>query len=150
VVKITQDGIIKGGNCDRAHRMRAAREEGAGIYLSELMKRNCIVSKNGWCKIIKLAITPERKIYEIGNGDREIGYRRFRSDVIGILVQTKKSFRMAWLEKWLEDICSFEFGIEGETPLSIITPGEKLKVGYAPPWRDDIYKKRKQRGEFNT
>jgi len=147
VVKITQDGIIQGGNCDRAHRARAAREMGAKMYLNELLAKKRVLWNHGWCKIIKLAITPERKIYEIG-GDREIGYRRFRSDVIGVLVQTKQSFRMAWLEKWLEDICSFEFGVESETPLSIITPGEKFRVGYAPPWRDDIYKKRKQRGEF--
>ncbi len=150
MVRINMHGIIKGGVCDKRHHSRAARERGARLFLNELIKRKCIESNNGWLKIVKLPIIPKRKISAIGaayGGDSEVGYRRFRSDVVEQLYHKKHIFRMNWLEKWLEGICSFEFAAKADNPLSILEG--KCEFGYAPPHQDALYKKRKELGEFS-
>ncbi len=93
----------------------------------------------------------EEEIYHIGavHGVHvEVGYRRFRRDVIKRLLQQNKSFRKGWMEKWLEGISSFEFGAKMDNPLSILEG--KCKFGYAPPHRDYLYKERKARGDFTS
>ncbi len=156
MVKINMDEIIKGGICDKRHQSRVARERGAQLFLNELIERKCIESNNGWLKIVKLSRIPEKGIYAIGaayGGDGEIGYRRFRRDVVEQLYHKKQIFRMKWLKKWMEGICSFEFGAKANNPFKFLSDLSILKgeceFGYAPPHQDALYKKRKERGEFS-
>ena len=156
-IKINSDGMIVGGVCDMAHHQRASREIGARLYLELLRDKGCISENKGWLRIIKLPKIIQREIYKIGSqygANVEIGYRRFKTDIVETLHEQNRSFRKRWLEKWAEDICSFEFGVGGDTdnPLAILGAfsGNKKACcfGYAEPPQDDLYKKRKARGDF--
>ena len=134
-MKITKYGTIEGGVCDNKHQDRALREKGAKLYLMELEKRQSLKSTNGWLRIAKLLSISEKEIMHFGvtlGANAEIGYRRFRSSVIEPFYEQKKSFRREQLEKWLEDICSFESN----------------GLSYSIPIQDSIYKQKKEAGEF--
>lgn len=153
----TKYGIRKGGVCDRIHHARAARERGARMYLDELREQGCLRSDKGWFRIVRLPRMPRKKTFSIGvihGSDVEAGYRRFAQDVIERLYKEGRVFRMAWLEKWAEDISSFEFGFRMRNPLSILDAlggdTDAVEVGYTPPHQDEIYQQRKREGEFAT
>lgn len=156
-MKVNSDGMIIGGVCDKKHHGRASREKGAKLYLQLLIDKECISKNKGWLRIAELPTIPKKEIYRIGSQygiDVEIGYRRFKTDVVTTLHEQNKAFRKRWLEKWAEDICSFEFGVGGHTdnPLAILEAlsgnKEACSFGYAKPHQDALYQKRKARGEF--
>lgn len=155
-MKTNSDGMIIGGVCDTKHHDRVLREKGANMYLTKLIESGCLQSYNGWQSITKLPRESKKQIYGIGalyGTNVEIGYRRFKTDVIENLFESKKHFRSKWLKRWLEDICSFEFGAKMKNPLAILDAlaGDKeaCQFGYAPPHQDALYKKRMARGDFN-
>lgn len=162
--RITKYGTFKGGVCEKVHEARAGREEGAKMYLQELEQRRCLQANNGWYRVVKLPKIPSKKIWHIGavhGASVEVGYWRCMIDVVKQLYEQQRAFRMSWLEKWAEDIASFEFGIcpgdvsndlEAIEELPKILAGKesKMKFGYAPPHRDDIYQQKKANGVFAT
>jgi len=156
-MEINSDGMIVGGVCDITHHQRASRETGAKLYLRLLTDKEYISENKGWLRITKLPKITEKEICKIGSqygANVEIGYRRFKRDIVETLHEQNRSFRKRWLEKWAEDICSFEFGVGGDTdnPLAILEAlsgnKEACCFGYAEPHQDALYKKRKVRGDF--
>jgi len=123
-----------------------------------LKGKGCLKGRNGWYSVDKMPSISERKVYNIGNmygGDVEIGYRRFQDDIVQQLFNAKKRFRIGWIEKWLDDICSFEFGVSVEDPsndlaiLDALGGNEKAcQFGYASPINFILYEKRKVMGDF--
>ena len=65
-------------------------------------------------------------------------------DVVPILVRDKMAFRWKWIERWADDIASFEFGMSGKSPKP--TKEHPLTWGYATPHADDIYQQKKKDG----
>lgn len=150
-MKIAKEGYIIGGNCDKAHRARSKREDGARYFLNWMVRKNCFSCIRGWYRVVKELYPPRKQMYLLGvlhGGDFEIGIHRLQQEVINQLYKKQKSFRWEWIERWADGIAALEFGVEMDTPLSIISPGEKCKFGLCLPWRDDIYQARKARGDL--
>jgi hypothetical protein len=150
-MKIAKEGYIIGGKCDRVHKARAKREEGTKYFLAWMKKKNCFSHTRGWYKVVKMLYPPRKEMYRLGGlygGDFEIGMYRLRQEVMEQLYEKGKAFRWDWMERWVVDIASFEFGCKSESPLSIINPDEKFEWGLCPAHRDDIYQSRKKRGDL--
>ncbi len=152
VIEVSKYGTVKGGVCDGAHMARANREKGAEIYLDEL-KRMKYLNPLGGINLILFSLpkTSENEIMKIGDkygAEFENGYRRARDDVGKNLYQSKRSFTLRSLKTLFEEICSFEFGVSAETPLSIIS-GEGV-FGYAPPHQPLIYEAKKRDRVFEN
>lgn len=143
-------GMIKGGVCEEIFKRRGRRESGARLAWDWLVKYKCVGVKNGWYKIIRLPRSVSSLRFVINkchNGDKEIGWRRFISDVIKQLFDDHRKFRLAWMQRWIEDIASFEFGggtVGGEPlkPAHVFGCGESRAVyGYTRPHQPHLYKK---------
>jgi len=141
-MNINKYGIIKGGLCEQRLTERRMRSLGSRMAWDDINEdRRFVRFSNGWYKIVK--IPDGRGMGNYGKGIIEIGYLRMLQIVFPSLINSGKKFRLKWMDKWIEGIASCEFGIFSETPLSIITPGEKFSFGMMPPkpGDDDIYEK---------
>lgn len=145
-MRITKYGTIKGGGCDRTHNQRFARERGSLYALNELNSQGCIKWKGNKGVIVKELSNKYnwKWLAKKYKGDEQVGWFRFVQDVVPLLIKKKMSCTWTQFKKYTKDIASFEFGVSMDGPLSIITPGEKVEWGYAPPHRDDIYKRKKK------
>ena len=145
-MEIHKYGFIKGGVCEGRLNRRFSRAKGSWMAWFDIKDDpEYIRVKNGWYQLLK---EPKgRKIGEYGGCDCEIGYLRMLEVVFSQLVKNKTKFRMKWMEKWIEGIASCEFGVAKkpgqDRPLAIITPGEGVHFGLAPPKGSDdvIYEK---------
>lgn len=156
-IKITKLGIIKGGVCERAFKERRQREQGARLHWDWLLSHNCVKVKNGWYRIIKECNKSWRwaakNIGRLYGADTEIGWLRFKQDIVPQLFKNKRSFRLKWMEKWIYDIASFELGMcskdsEPLTEAHALGAGEsRTIIGYAPPHQPELYKKWNRRAK---
>jgi len=159
-LQITKLGIIKGGVCEKIFKQRSKRETGADRAWQWLLDNKCIRFCNGWYQIIKLPpkiLDLKYVISQTHDGDIEIGWRRFISDVAEQLFDSKRKFRLKWMRRWVEDIASFEFGIgttDGSVPnphdleiIDMLEGKSKHCFGYASSHQDEIYKKWIKQGD---
>lgn len=138
--RITKHGFIRGGLCEKRLIARKFRSDGAGLaWYFALKQKGCVTINKGWYKMLKV---PKFKgIGQYGNGDVEIGVLRMHQSTFTTLIKSGKSFRLKWMEMWIEGMASAEFGIHSETPLSILNEG--ITTGLIPPNPSDdaIYEK---------
>jgi len=136
-------GYIRGGACHQRIKDRHGRAEGSRMAWNDIVDNPKFVKKVGpWYRLLKVPFG--RKPGQYGGGYIEIGYLRMLQSVFPSLVKNKTKFRLKWMNNWIEGVASAEFGFAMETPLSIITPGEKVGMGLAPPKAGDdvIYEKK--------
>ena len=133
MVEITDLGIIKGGVCEGLFKMRKQRESGCQLAWDATITEGCVSISKGWFKVNKLP--KYRKYGEYGSANHEIGFYRMMNDVLATLIRTKQKFRHKWMEKWILDIASFEFGVQMEDPFTV------KAAGYAKPHLDETYQK---------
>jgi len=140
-MNINKYGIIVGGVCEKRLKDRYYRSVGAWAAWNEIKDSKHVIKNYGWFKIV--SILPPRKSDTFPGGIFETGYLRMTQDVFVNLFESGRSFRINSIEGWIEGIASMEFGVYSETPLSIITPGEKFATGMClPKLADDaIYEK---------
>lgn len=151
-MKLNSLGMIKGGVCEKLFQRRTLREQGSRIAWEWLNKNKCIRVKNGWYKITKLpqkAFALRYVINQCHNGDIEIGWRRFMTDVADQLYKQHRRFRLRWMQKWIEDIASFELGARSEKGEALTAAHSlgggpsKVIFGYARAHQPQLYKKYK-------
>lgn len=138
--KINEHGFFEGGACHQRLRKRKSRAEGAWGAWNDLCAFDYVQRKGMWYTIT--AIQHERAHEDrTGNADWALGYLRMIQLVFRKLIG--KKFKPAQMDIWIEAIASAEFMVTMESPLSIITPGEKVQMGICPPKPDDdmLYEK---------
>lgn len=140
--KIHKHGFIVGGVCHQRLNQRKARARGCRMAWNDVLDNEKLFKVNlGWYRIFKM---PDgRGIGNYGGGDEEIGYLRMLQTCFPVLILNKKSFRLSWMNRWIEGVAACEFGVSMESPLSIISPEEKCSFGFIPPKPGDdaIYEK---------
>lgn len=140
--QIHKHGFIIGGVCHQRLNQRKGRAQGARLAWNDILDNEKLFKVNrGWYRILKM---PDgRGIGNYGGGDEEIGCLRMLQICFPQLILKKKSFRLKWMNMWIEGVASCEFGVSMESPLSIINPKEKCSFGLVPPKPDDdaIYEK---------
>lgn len=124
-MNITKYGIIKGGVCQKRLTQRRMRSLGCWMAWDDIKENKKFVKiTRGWYKIIKMS--SGRGVGNYTNGQVEIGYLRILQDMFPQLIKSGKSFRLAWMEKWLEAMASCEYGF------GLLPP---------KPFDDEIYEK---------
>ncbi len=148
-LQFNKEGMIKGGVCDREHRLRNTREIGANIYI-EYLKDMKIIKENKGNIVLKRKTTrtfPNAfQLHRKGilpTGQHELGAYR-ATDVFEALCEAKifkisrKKFN-SLLDKSTAPISNLG------AALALISKQKDPKLPIAA---DHIYKKRKARGEF--
>lgn len=138
-----QLGIIKGGNAERIFIARKKRFEGGEIcWQRQKNLPGHTVKTEGKYKILMAHEVPGIPWFYRNDcrGDQEIGYRRVTDILFPKIIEQDMTFTEVTMLLWLNDLASFEFGIHSESPLSIITLGEGIQSGLAPPYLDSVYK----------
>lgn len=151
-VKIHPHGYIIGGECDRLHRNRAAREVGGRRAVDWLLAAGVIRHVGGgWYRFTKRPTKAERALdwrakedIAGGNAETKNGCYRVFDDISHAFRQWGKAFRMSLLLKRVEELEGLEFCI-GPTTESPLGP---YQFGLGRPHRDDIYQARKRDGDF--
>ncbi|KKN09291.1 hypothetical protein LCGC14_1048170 [marine sediment metagenome] len=149
-ISINKYGMIEGGGGERIHNQRQARERGAIKCLEKLKERKCFIQKDDKWKLVKPLshYYSWQRISKFLSGDEEIGWHRFKQDIIPAMIKSKKYWTWKQMIKSAKDIASFELGAQMDSPLSLITPGEKCTFGYAPPHHDATYQQKVKDGYF--
>ena len=149
--KLSQDGYFIGGECDKIHRARAARERGGGIAIGWLLDIGAIRHRGGgWYRFTKRptkkeAATGWREKEKIaGDGtEARIGFYRVVQEMAELFRNENKAFRMSFLKQCVLDMASFEFGMRSSKG-----PFGPFQAGFLKPHHDALYQKRKRRGDF--
>lgn len=143
-------GHIIGGNCDRVHQARRARERGGESAIAWLQGAGAIRHiGGGWWRFTERETKAERRLgwREIeaiagGGTDTKIGSHRVFQDLAPLFRKRGKSFRLSYLRKCVEDLAGVEFAISAESPLG------PFAGGYRAPHQDGIYQARKADGDL--
>ena len=145
-IVIDELGYIRGGLCDKEHHRRIARENGAW-WLWRLLKKHGYVAKDN--RVLKQCEWDFRWIGKrVSSGDMELGALRFREYhnekarlAAGILAEGSRPYPKDI--KLLINRLSGYVTLPPQAPLGLLL-GSKLG-----PQSDDIFKKRRKRGDFD-
>ncbi len=140
-------GFIRGGNCDRLHRERFARECAVeGIANVLLLEGAIIPSGKGKYKVGKLprSFGVIAMAFARGSADREIAFWRVVQALLPQLRKQKKPFTLKRFNTLAKDIQKFTFIIGGSLdPIKIVGALNQ-------PHYPKMYEKRKAAGHFGN
>ncbi len=140
-------GYIVGGVCDRIHRSRRKREEGA-LNMMELLfeQKHCLEQKGRKVRVVGYPKWNWKEYHRLWGGDSEIGMYRFSQIVIPQLIEQTVLVTKTFLRKLAKQVASFEFGVKMDNPLSILEG--TAEFGLVPPHKDYLYQQRIKDGDF--
>lgn len=83
MIQITDDGIIKGGECDTQHRLRYEREQAADLCVNEALRDGCLERRGDKVRITKEYIPTLKVVDALGlDNNAEVTYWRVCQNVI--------------------------------------------------------------------